>query len=397
MRHGLRVHPKTRVAPASRRCGLRFLGRTLSRGAKLGRRDLLLAAGLGVLTAAGRRPAWGQAGNQTNIIQFEETLAKWRRDHYRYREVDIIKDGFRPVGGKVADFAVAEHNRRFHFFYIERRLTEGTPFYPGHEIFFGHSSTADFINWEVHEPVLLVRPGTWEEAHVWAPCIVRRGHEFIMAYTGINRQISQDIGLASSTDLFAWKRWDTNPISPCEDKPWSHWQPDAISSCRDPSICEHDGRYYMIYTANTRQGASCIALTSTTDFKSWKDHGPICLGPATGYEARLQGGHPQGSLESANLIHRRGKWFLLVKGKVRDSNKRSWILESDRVDSFDFAKRRQFWPGGFGIEVVKSKGDRCLLATFYDSKIRFGLTDWADEKPTGRFVESIEELAEWKP
>ena len=42
-----------------------------------------------------------------------------------------------------------------------------------------------------------------------------KSETFIMAYTGVSRNISQDIGLASSRDLFNWKRWDTNPISPC--------------------------------------------------------------------------------------------------------------------------------------------------------------------------------------
>jgi predicted GH43/DUF377 family glycosyl hydrolase len=192
---------------------------------------------------------------------------------------------------------VIEHEGRFHFFYIERRLREGTPFYPGHEIYFGHASTGDFFAWQVHDPVLLVRPGTWENGHVWAPFVIRRNDEFIMAYTGVNRRLSQDIGLASSSDLFSWKRWNTNPISPCEGKSWAFWRRDAISSCRDPSICEYNGRYWMVYTANTKKGASCIALVWTTDFEKWQDCGPICIGPDTGYDlSRLESGRPQGGL-----------------------------------------------------------------------------------------------------
>ncbi|MDH4239795.1 MAG: hypothetical protein OEW48_09550 [Phycisphaerae bacterium] len=335
------------------------------------------------------------AAKDTSVIAFEETLATMRDQHYRRRTVDIIKTGFRPVGGKVADFAVARRDGRYHFFYIERRLQEGTPFYPGHEIYFGHASTADFVNWRVHDPVMLVRPDTWEEAHVWAPFILRRGNEYIMAYTGVNRYLSQNIGLATSTDLFQWKRWDTNPISPCKDRPWAHWREGAISSCRDPSLLEYDGRYWMIYTANTRQGASCIALTSTPDFRQWQDHGPICVGPATGYEARLEGGHLQGSLESANLLHRRNKWYLLVKAKVRDSLPRMWVIASDRMGAFDFAERREFWPGGFGVEVVCDRGDRSLLATFNNGHIRLGIVEWTDPYPTARFLSSIEELAAW--
>lgn len=331
-----------------------------------------------------------------NNIEFEKTLFEMREHHYRHRRVDIVKTGFRPVGGSVADFAVAELDGRLHFFYIERRLAEGTPFYPGHEIFFGHASTADFVNWEVHDPVLLIRPGTWEEAHVWAPCIVRRGEEFLMAYTGLNRHVSQDIGLASSKDLFDWRRWDSNPLSPCKDKAWAFWREQQISSCRDPSLCEYDGRYWMIFTANTREGASCIAMASTRDFAKWEDHGPICVGPAGGYEPRLEGGHPQGSLESANLLWRGGRWFLTVKAKVRGQQASNWVIESETNRTFDFGKRREFWPGAGGVEVVREKGSRTLLATFAGGCIRFGLVDWSVEKPTARFIAGENELAEWK-
>jgi hypothetical protein len=152
----------------------------------------------------------------------------------------------------------------------------------------------------------------------------------------------------------------------------------------------------MIYTANTRQGASCIAMAATGDLRHWEDCGPICVGPATGYEARLEGGHPQGSLESANLLHRRGKWYLLVKAKVRGVHPRMWVIASDRKHSFDFADRREFWPGGFGVEVVCDRGDRSLLATFSNGHIRLGVADWSDPNPTARFLSSREELAAWR-
>lgn len=354
----------------------------------------LAGAAAATFTAVGRLPGQETAGG--NNIEFEKALFAMRERNYRHRKVDIVKTGFRPVGGSVADFGVADFKGRLHFFYIERRLQEGTPFYPGHEIFFGHASTADFVNWEVHDPVMLIRPGTWEEAHVWAPCVIRRGDEFIMAYTGLNRHISQDIGLASSKDLFEWRRWDSNPVSPCKGKDWAFWREDMISSCRDPSICEYDGRYWMIFTANTREGASCIAMVSTTDFERWQDHGPICVGPASGYEPRLEGGHPQGSLESSNLFFRKGRWFLTVKAKIRNEKTVNWIIESDTNLKFDFAKRREFWSGAMGIEVARTKGERDLLATFTAGHIKFGLADWSHETPTGRFIESEDELAEWK-
>ncbi|MDH7480957.1 MAG: hypothetical protein QHH26_03140 [Armatimonadota bacterium] len=330
-----------------------------------------------------------------NNIEFEERLFEMRMAAYRHPKIDIINVGFRPVSGKVADFCVIENNGRYHFFYIERRLQEGTPFYPGNEIYFGHASTEDFFNWEVHDPVMLIRPGTWEEAHVWAPFVFRYGGLFVMAYTGVNRYISQNIGLAFSKDLFEWERWDGNPISPCKDKDWAFWREDRISSCRDPHVFEHNGRIWMCYTANTRSGASCIALTSTDDLKHWEDHGPILIGPADGYEPRLEGGHPQGSLESSNLLVRNDRWFLLVNAAIRGTPIRCWVFESNSIDSFNFSEGREFWHGGGGVEIVKEKGSRALLASFASGTIRFGEVDWAAEHPTARFV-TEEQLREWQ-
>jgi hypothetical protein len=329
-----------------------------------------------------------------NIVEFEEKLAAMRFEHYRHPKVDVIRKGFRPVGGRVADFCTVKYKGQHHFFYIERRLQEATPFYPGHEIYFGHASTADFINWTVHDPVMLVRPHTWEEAHVWAPHIWRRGDEFIMAYTGLNRHLSQQIGLASSRDLFSWRRWPGNPIRLCQDKPWAFWREDGISSCRDPGMFEYDGRIWMTYTANTKTPASCIALASTRDFQKWEDHGPILVGPPQGYQPKLRGGHPQGSLESSQMVRRKGRWFLLLGAAIRDESTRNWVFESDDLFRFDFSSRRPFWPGAYTTEIVKSRDDRSLLACAW--AIRFGEVNWADKRPMGRFFNRLEELVAWR-
>lgn len=357
----------------------------------------VLGAALPASLAAGSNPTGDPpvlaAESAMNSIEFETELFRLREQHYRRRRVDPIQEGFRPVGGKLADFAIVRHAGRYHIFAIERRLREGTPFYPGHETFFCHASTENFGDWEVHDPVLWVRPGTWEGAHVWAPSILPRNGEFVMAYTGVNRVCSQNIGLAWSNDLFDWRRDPANPITPTRGCDWAFWRADGPSSCRDPNLLLHEGRVYMTYTVNTKEGASCIALTSTTDFRHWRDHGPILVGPAHGYECRLEGGHPQGQLESANLVFRHGRWLLLVKEARRGSRIRNWIYASDRPGPFDYRSGREFWPGGSAVEIVKEKGSRALLACM--GTIRLGEVNWADERPQARFLKTRAELDEW--
>lgn len=365
------------------------------------RREFLVRTGATVAALAAAPASLAQtnappvASSSTTIIDFERKLKQMRFEHYRHPDIDILKKGFRPVGGSIADFGTARLNGRDHFFYIERRLQEGTPFYPGHEIYFGHASTPNFIEWEVHDPVMLVRPGTWEEAHVWAPVILREGDEFIMAYAGLNRHLSQNIGLASSKDLFDWKRWDTNPISPCKGATWAYWREDDIASCRDPDLVRHEGRVYMPYTANTKEGATCIALASTPDFKQWKDHGPILVGPASGYEPKLTGGHAQGSFESANLSFRHGRWLLIFHASIKDKGRATWAAASDRIDSFRMDQMWRFWDEGLCVEVVRTNGDRSLIAGMSGGCLKFAEVDWTESQTTAKSVTERESLLRW--
>jgi len=364
------------------------------------RREFLRRAGLVLAATAAAPAAWAQTNaapsGSSTIIDFEHSLKRQRFENYKHPPVDILKDGFRPVGGRVADFGTARHNGRDHFFYIERRLKEATPFYPGHEIYFGHASTPDFFTWEVHDPVLVVRPGTWEEAHVWAPVLLPNGNEFIMAYTGLNRYLSQNIGLAFSKDLFVWKRWPSNPISPAKGAKWAYWREDDICSCRDPDLFRHDGRVWMTYTANTKEGATCIALSSTNDVKKWKDHGPILVGPASGYEPRMEGGHPQGSFESSNLSFRNGRYVLTFHAAIRGLGRGSWAVSSDCIDSFSMDGLYLFWKEGACIEWVREQGPRTLLAGVIGGCLRFGEVDWSQARPVAHTVTEREALLRWQ-
>ena len=365
------------------------------------RREFLRRAGIAVAVAAAPA-AWAQTNTPAapahsgTIIDFERELKRMRFEYYRHPKIDILKKGFRPVGGSLADFGTARHNGRDHFFYIERRLQEGTPFYPGHEIYFGHASTPDFFEWEVHDPALVIRPGTWEEAHLWAPVLLRNGDEFIMAYTGLNRHLCQNIGLASSKDLFDWKRWPSNPISPAKGASWSYWREDDICSCRDPDLFRHKGRVWMPYTANTKEGATCIALSSTADFKKWKDHGPILVGAASGYEPHLWGGHPQGSFESSNLSLRNGRYILIFHASIRDVGRGTWAVASDRIDSFRRDKLWRFWEGPGCTEVVRDQGTRSLLAGMEGGYLRFGEVDWSVPQPVASTITEREALQRWQ-
>jgi hypothetical protein len=157
---------------------------------------------------------------------------------------------------------------------------------------------------------------------------------------------------------------------------------------------------WMTYTANTREGASCIALSSTDDLVLWEDHGPILVGPIDGYqvvtsrENPFGRGRPQGQLESSHLLSRNGRWYLLAQFHNTTSPVRNQVYESDRMDDFDLSRGRAFWPGAYTVEVVRDRGTQSLLAC--TGPIRFGVVDWARERPVGRFISTREELSSWQ-
>ena len=86
--------------------------------------------------------------------------------------------------------------------------------------------------------------------------------------------------------------------------------------------------------------------------------------------------------------------ILFVK-RLFPFSERMWVIANDRMDAFSFADRREFWPGGFGVEVVCDRGDRSLLATFSGGYIRLGTVTWSDAQPSARFLSSAGELATW--
>ena len=127
----------------------------------------------------------------------------------------------------------------------------------------------------------------------------------------------------------------------------------------------------------------------------WGAAEAILIGPADGYKPHLQGGHPQGSLESSNLHFHRGRWFLHANAAIRGTTIRNWVFESDWMDHFEMSAGREFWRDGGGIEIVKEQGSRSLLAGFGGCVIRFGETDWSAAHPTASFVSSADQLKSW--
>jgi hypothetical protein len=196
----------------------------------------------------------------------------------------------------------------FHMFYIRHRyfvLDDST------ERDFGHAVTSDFQNWTELDPVLPIRPSSWDNFHVWSPQVVRRANDFAMFYTGVTHgdpdyALYQRLGLATSTDLMEWVR-EPDPILGCDQVPWVLC--DSTSAMggdfRDPFVMPDPTTpgSWLMYNA-TRPAANPDQMVlelarSDGDFKVWTDLKPMWN---TGYF------NPK--IESPAVIEHDGLWYL---------------------------------------------------------------------------------------
>ena len=286
-------------------------------------------------------------------------------ERFRHPQGDFLREGFAPPGGLVADYSVVKRDGEYHAFYIERRMG-GDCSFPGHEIYLGHSSTPDFQHWTCHEPVMLVRPGTWEESHVFAPFVLEAGGRYAMLYAGQNRWHSQAIGVAFSDDLFEWRRHPGNPVILPGDYGWACWSDRAVCSCRDPHVNREGDDFLLYYTACTREGHSCVALAVSRDLVAWKDQGPVYVVPGPHH------------LESS-CVHRIGGGHVLFCSA--DGGTRMRL--SNRHDDFGQEPGEMVWEGMLGLEVVERRDPAWLVSAFSypGNRLFLAVLDWSAARP----------------
>jgi hypothetical protein len=215
-----------------------------------------------------------------------------------------------PVPFWPKDFSVIKKDGVYHLFYI-RRNTQLPVSQTEND--FGHAVSYDLIHWTQAPAVLPTRPSGWDNAHVWAPSIVKAGGQYVMFYAGVTDSPGvytsyQRIGMATSPDLYNWTRLD-QPVYSCAQVPWTHCDSlDASTGFRDPFVMPDPatpGHWLMFYSANVGSDPSSeIIGTAWSDstFANWSDLGPLWV------TYRATTGSSQA--ESPHLFQHGGLWFL---------------------------------------------------------------------------------------
>lgn len=214
-----------------------------------------------------------------------------------------------PVPDRPKDFTIVKRNGLYHLFYIRNN-----PNLPADQtqMDFGHATSEDLYFWRFDDPVLPVRPGLFDQAHVWAPSIVERDGVYYMFYTGVAdspgvHTLDQRIGVATSLDLYTWNRLDL-PVLSCADVPWSSCDSLAATPFRDPFVMADPttpGRWLMYYsTAPASDPGGMIAgvAASDGDFTHWSDLGGLWITQRAWTYNDV--------IESPHLFEHNGTWYL---------------------------------------------------------------------------------------
>lgn len=93
------------------------------------------------------------------------------------------------------------------------------------------------------QPVLdLGRKGTWDDKSISDPRVFKHKGKYLMVYSGINKDGVERVGLAISSDLIKWKKYDKNPILNVSKNEW-----DSLSATR-ADIFKFEDKFYLFYS-----------------------------------------------------------------------------------------------------------------------------------------------------
>lgn len=219
------------------------------------------------------------------------------------------------------------HRYALHLFYIRHNYwyyqppNDQSKWQPGlDEKNLGHIWTTDFNSWygpgglNLPDTVALsVRPGKFDEFHVWAPSIVQNGPFFKMFYTGVNNAGHQRIGVATSTDLITWTPADA-PVLTSPQIPWASKNPpspyNGVQQLRDPFVMEDplEGDKWLMYFVavdSIRSPKMAVGVATSDNLVDWTAFND----PFSSVERQTFQGATN-VVESPHVFRRNGQWWM---------------------------------------------------------------------------------------
>ena len=135
---------------------------------------------------------------------------------------------------------------------------------------------------------------------IWAPFVLEDNGVFYMYYTGVRRDFTQSIMLATSTNPADPGSWQRQGMIFQPDHEGTLWQAGSWADCRDATVLKAGDIYYMYYTGRDSAGPIVGLATSFSPVGPWYDWGMVLILP-----------QPDAMAESPTVVSHAGAYYLL--------------------------------------------------------------------------------------
>jgi predicted GH43/DUF377 family glycosyl hydrolase len=174
-------------------------------------------------------------------------------------------------------------------------ITHKEPANAQQEKFFAHATASDLMGpWTKHEPVMQVDEKA-NETVVWAPYVLQHDGAYWMFYCAGGKEHTKfHIHLATSKDLWHWKRHPSNPMVV-----------DGYDA-RDPMAMRFKDEWLLFYAATSKPkgGNHTVKMVSSKDLSHWSNKKEVFRDPEIGTYG--------GPTESPFVVARNEKYYLFV-------------------------------------------------------------------------------------
>lgn len=174
-------------------------------------------------------------------------------------------------------------------------ITHREPAKAMEEKFFAHATAQEITGpWTKQAPVMPVDEAIGETV-TWAPYVLRHEGQYWMFYCGGGKDHSKyHIQLATSPDLFHWRRHSANPMVM-----------DGFDA-RDPMVMRHENEWILYYAATStpRGGNHTVKAARGKDLVHWSNEREIFRDAEVGTYG--------GPTESPFVVARNGRFYLFV-------------------------------------------------------------------------------------
>ncbi len=254
----------------------------------------------GVILPVGRYGEWDSGMVESPAIWFDSSRAQYGMVYTGYGSTDSTKRGYKHVTSPQVGLAWSE----------------------------------DLIHWtkDRRNPIFTGSgtPGSTDEEGASGPFIWYENKTYHLLYFGVTARGYEKglktMNLATSKDLYAWKRFEGNPIiSPAGNG----WRRDAIWH---PNVVKDDGTYYLFFNASgviNGLAEEFIGYATSRDLFHWTvddDHSPILMGSAKpgAWDASGRAGDP-------SVFKVGGRWYLAWYSwdRKNSSDGLAWTSETE--------------------------------------------------------------------